>query len=66
MKFTTPETSAAEHESLVADAESILQALGLPYQTMLLCGGDKRTQTADIRRAIALAAQWQEQNHGKG
>ena len=33
---------------------------------VLLCGGDKRTQTADIRRAIELAAQWQEQNHGKG
>jgi putative addiction module killer protein len=33
---------------------------------VLLCGGDKRTQTADIRRAIELAAQWQVQNHGKG
>jgi putative addiction module killer protein len=33
---------------------------------VLLCGGDKRTQTADIQRAIELAAQWQEQNHGKG
>ncbi len=33
---------------------------------VLLCGGDKRTQTADIRRAIELAAQWQEHNHGKG
>ena len=33
---------------------------------VLLCGGDKRTQPADIKRAIALAAQWQEQDHGKG
>jgi putative addiction module killer protein len=33
---------------------------------VLLCGGDKRTQAADIKRAIGLAAQWQEQNHGKG
>jgi seryl-tRNA synthetase len=40
VKFTTPETSAAEHEKLVADAESILQKLKLPYQTMLLCAGD--------------------------
>lgn len=32
---------------------------------VLLCGGDKRTQVADIKRAIGLAAQWQEQNHGK-
>jgi putative addiction module killer protein len=33
---------------------------------VLLCGGDKRTQAADIKRAIGLAAQWQEQNHVKG
>ena len=32
---------------------------------VLLCGGDKRTQTADIRRARILAAQWQEQWHGQ-
>ena len=25
---------------------------------VLLCGGDKRTQNADIRRALAIAAQW--------
>jgi putative addiction module killer protein len=25
---------------------------------VLLCGGDKRTQAADIRRALAIAAQW--------
>jgi putative addiction module killer protein len=25
---------------------------------LLLCGGDKRTQDADIRRALAIAAQW--------
>jgi putative addiction module killer protein len=25
---------------------------------VLLCGGDKRTQDADIRRAQAIAAQW--------
>lgn len=25
---------------------------------VLLCGGDKRTQDADIRRALAIAAQW--------
>jgi seryl-tRNA synthetase len=40
VKFTAPEQSAAEHESLVKDAESILQKLGLPYQVMLLCAGD--------------------------
>jgi len=25
---------------------------------LLLCGGDKRSQAADIRRAIAIAADW--------
>jgi putative addiction module killer protein len=27
---------------------------------VLLCGGDKRTQEADIKRAIALARAWKE------
>jgi seryl-tRNA synthetase len=40
VKFCTPETSMAEHEKLTADAESILEALELPYQRMLLCAGD--------------------------
>ena len=35
-----PEDSAAEHERMVAAAESILQALELPYRKMLLCAGD--------------------------
>jgi seryl-tRNA synthetase len=40
VKFCTPETSFDEHEKLTADAESILEALELPYQRMLLCAGD--------------------------
>src|SRR5439155_981262 len=40
VKFTTPETSAAEHESLIADAESVLQGLGLAYRVILICTGD--------------------------
>ncbi len=35
-----PENSAAEHEKLVRDAESILQALQLPYRVIELCTGD--------------------------
>ena len=35
-----PDQSAAEHERMTANAESILQALGLPYRKMLLCTGD--------------------------
>ncbi len=27
---------------------------------VLLCGGDKRTQAADINRAITIAADWKE------
>jgi seryl-tRNA synthetase len=40
VKFCAPETSMDEHEKLTADAESILEALDLPYQRMLLCAGD--------------------------
>jgi seryl-tRNA synthetase len=35
-----PEESEAEHERMVAAAESILQALELPYRKVLLCTGD--------------------------
>lgn len=40
LKFCRPEDSPLEHEKLTADAESILQKLGLPYRTVLLCSGD--------------------------
>jgi seryl-tRNA synthetase len=40
VKFTTPETSYDELEKLTMDAERILQLLGLPYRTVLLCTGD--------------------------
>ncbi|MCC6926438.1 serine--tRNA ligase [Novosphingobium sp.] len=35
-----PEDSAAEHERMTAAAESILQALELPYRKVVLCAGD--------------------------
>ncbi|KPH66817.1 serine--tRNA ligase [Novosphingobium sp. ST904] len=35
-----PDQSEAEHERMVAAAESILQALELPYRKVLLCSGD--------------------------
>ncbi len=38
--ITAPEHSAAALEQLTADAEAVLQALELPYRTMLLCTGD--------------------------
>lgn len=40
VKICTAETSAQEHESLVADAEEVLKNLELPYRKMLLCSGD--------------------------
>jgi len=40
VKFTTPETSWEEHEKLTADAEAVLQALGLHYRVMTLSTGD--------------------------
>ncbi|MEM7687424.1 MAG: serine--tRNA ligase [Pseudomonadota bacterium] len=35
-----PEDSEAEHERMTRAAQDILEALGLPYRTMLLCTGD--------------------------
>ena len=40
VKFTTPETSMAEHESLLANAEDILKKLGLAYRVSILCTYD--------------------------
>ena len=51
VKFTTPETSSDELESLLADAEEILQMLGLHYRVVTLCSGDlgfSATKTYDI------------------
>ncbi len=35
-----PDDWQAEHEHMVRSAESILEALGLPYRKLLLCAGD--------------------------
>ena len=40
VKFVHPSTSEQEHESLVQNAEAILQALKLPYRVIELCTGD--------------------------
>lgn len=40
VKFCLPENSPAEHETLTESAESILEALELPYRRILLCAGD--------------------------
>ncbi|MBC8208453.1 MAG: serine--tRNA ligase [Desulfobulbaceae bacterium] len=51
VKFTRPEDSAEELESLLADAEAVLQLLGLHYRVVTLCSGDlgfSATKTYDI------------------
>jgi len=40
VKFSTPETSMEALERMVADAEHVLQRLGLAYRTVVLCTGD--------------------------
>ena len=40
VSITRPEESIAEHERMTASAQGILEKLGLPYRTMLLCTGD--------------------------
>ena len=40
VKFTTPDQSYDELESLTANAEEVLKRLGLPYRTVVLCTGD--------------------------
>ena len=40
IKIVKPEDSYAEHEKMIADAECVLQLLGLHYRVVLLCTGD--------------------------
>lgn len=40
VKFARPEDSMNQLESMVAEAETVLKALGLPYHVVTLCTGD--------------------------
>ena len=40
VSITTPETSLAEHERMTDCAQTVLERLGLPYRTVVLCTGD--------------------------
>jgi seryl-tRNA synthetase len=40
VKWTHPDDSFKELESLRLDAESLLQKLGIPYRVLLICAGD--------------------------
>ena len=62
-KFTRPEQSYDELESLVGDAESLLQKLGLHYRVVLLCTGDMgfaSSKTYDIEVWLPSANEFRE------
>ena len=51
VKFATPEDSDNQLESMTAEAEYLLQQLGLPYRVISLCTGDlgfSARQTYDV------------------
>ncbi|MCS7229437.1 MAG: serine--tRNA ligase [Candidatus Kryptonium sp.] len=63
VKFTTPETSYDELESLVNDAEEVLQLLNIPYRVVLLCTGDmsfSSAKTYDIEVWSPAERKWLE------
>lgn len=63
VKFSLPENSYDELESLTNDAEVLLQMLGLPYQVVTLCGGDlgfSSAKTYDIEVYMAGAGIYRE------
>ena len=62
-KFVTPETSQAELEKLVADAEDVCRRLELPYRVLQLCKGDlgfPSAMTYDIEAWAAGCQEWLE------
>ncbi|MGB6546591.1 MAG: serine--tRNA ligase [Candidatus Acidiferrales bacterium] len=62
-KFTRPDQSYAELEALVADAEGLLQKLGLHYRVVQLCAGDMgfaAAKTYDIEVWLPSAGEYME------
>ena len=62
-KFARPDQSYAELESLVSDAERVLQKLGLHYRVMQLCTGDMgfaSAKTYDIEVWLPSAGEFME------
>ena len=63
VKFTLPETSYDELESLTRDAEAILQRLELPYRVMALSTGDlgfSSAKTYDLEVWLPAAREYKE------
>jgi seryl-tRNA synthetase len=63
LKFTTPETSDQELESLTACAEALLKGLGLRYRVVTLCTGDlgfASAKTYDLEVYAEAEKKWLE------
>ena len=63
VRYTTPETSPAELERLLAHAEAVVQSLGLAYRVKLLAAGDTgfaSAKTYDIEAWAPGVGQWLE------
>lgn len=63
VKFVLPETSQLELETLLADAEAVVQGLKLPYRVKLLCTADTgfhSSKTYDIEAYAPAMDQWLE------
>ncbi len=63
VKFVLPESSLQELEALVADAEAVVQGLGLAYRVRLLCTGETgfhSSKTYDIDAYAPGMDQWLE------
>jgi len=62
-KFTTPETSYDELESLVRDAEALCRSLEIPFRRVAICTGDlgfTTTKTYDIEMWAPGCGEWLE------
>ncbi|HZV12478.1 MAG TPA: serine--tRNA ligase [Candidatus Kapabacteria bacterium] len=63
VKFTAPETSFDELESLTRNAETILEKLNIPYRRLLLCTGDMSfasAKTYDLEAWAPAEQKWLE------
>jgi len=63
LKLTTPQSSYAEHESMLENAEFLLKELGLQYRVLLFCRGDLSFSAAkcyDLEVFAPAANKWLE------
>ncbi len=63
IKLTTPESSYDELESMTANAEKVLELLGLPYRVLALCTGDigfTAAKTYDLEVWLPSAGMYRE------